>query len=94
MPRSQFLRVVPSFVLVLAVVLGSPLFAASADQQSNSSTVDQNKNEQATDNSGDPLKRPINEKRKKENARSLKRELRGEYKKWLDEDVRWIITDD
>src|SRR5215469_4191350 len=46
------------------------------------------------DQSGDPLKRPISEKRKKENAKSLKHELRGEYRKWLDEDVRWIITDD
>jgi GWxTD domain-containing protein len=42
----------------------------------------------------DPLKRPIPDKRKKENARSYKQELKGVYKKWLDEDVVWIITDD
>jgi GWxTD domain-containing protein len=95
MPGSQFPRVVPSFVLIFAAVLYSPVFAAaSADQQPSQSQVDQNnKNGQATDSSGDPLKRPIDEKRKKENARSLKRELRGEYKTWLDQDVRWIITD-
>ena len=44
--------------------------------------------------SGDPLKRPIEEKRRKANERSFKRELKGEYRKWLDEDVRWIISDD
>lgn len=48
----------------------------------------------AQDQSGDPLSRPISEKRKKENAKSLKHELKGEYKKWLDEDVRWIISDE
>lgn len=48
----------------------------------------------AQDQSGDPLTRPISESRKKENAKSLKHELKGEYKKWLDEDVRWIISDE
>jgi GWxTD domain-containing protein len=40
----------------------------------------------------DPLKRPIDEKKKKENANSLKQELSKTYKKWLDEDVVYIIT--
>jgi len=42
----------------------------------------------------DPLKRPIGEKQKKENAKALKQELGKTYKKWLDEDVRWIISDE
>ena len=42
----------------------------------------------------DPLKRPLTEKQKKANARSLRQELSKTYKKWLDEDVRWIITDE
>jgi GWxTD domain-containing protein len=42
----------------------------------------------------DPLKRPIPDKRKKENAKSYKQELKGVYKKWLDEDVIWIISDE
>ena len=42
----------------------------------------------------DPLKRPIPDKRKKENSRSYKQELKGVYKKWLDEDVTWIISDE
>jgi GWxTD domain-containing protein len=42
----------------------------------------------------DPLKRPISEKQRKENAKSLKQELGKTYRKWLDQDVRWIITDE
>jgi GWxTD domain-containing protein len=43
----------------------------------------------------DPLKRPLSEKEKRQRARALKKEVMGEtYKKWLDEDVRWIITDE
>ena len=43
--------------------------------------------------SEDPLKRPVDAKRKRENAKSLKHELNKEQRRWLDEDVRWIITD-
>jgi GWxTD domain-containing protein len=42
----------------------------------------------------DPLKRPLSEKQRKQNSKSLKIELSKTYKKWLDEDVRWIITDE
>ena len=49
---------------------------------------------QATPDAVDPLKRPTNEKQKKKNERALKQELSRPYKKWLDEDVVWIITDE
>ncbi len=42
----------------------------------------------------DPLKRPISDKQKKENAKALKQELSKTYKKWLDEDVIYIISDE
>jgi GWxTD domain-containing protein len=41
----------------------------------------------------DPLKRPLSDKEKFAQQKALKNELKGEYKKWVDEDVRWIITD-
>jgi GWxTD domain-containing protein len=100
MSRFPVLRVVPSFVFIFALGFGSTAFAASSHPSDGQAApdkpnqVDQNKGAQATDNPNDPLKRPLDEKRKKENAKSLRRELRGEYRKWLDEDVRWIITDD
>jgi GWxTD domain-containing protein len=42
----------------------------------------------------DPLKCPLSEKQRKKNAKSLRQELGRTYRKWLDEDVRWIITDE
>jgi len=42
----------------------------------------------------DPLKRPLSEKERKANEKRFKIEVSGSYKKWLDEDVRWIITDE
>ena len=46
------------------------------------------------DQQGDLLKRPLSEKQKRDNAKSLKQELGKTYKKWLDEDVVYIITDE
>jgi GWxTD domain-containing protein len=43
-----------------------------------------------TDSQQDPLKR----QRKKDDQGAIKEKLGGVYKKWLDEDVRWIITDE
>jgi GWxTD domain-containing protein len=42
----------------------------------------------------DPLKRPLSDKQRKANEKRFKQEVSGSYKKWLDEDVRWIITDE
>ncbi len=42
----------------------------------------------------DPLKRPLSQKQKKQNLRSLYKELDPADKKWLDEDVKYIITDE
>jgi GWxTD domain-containing protein len=42
----------------------------------------------------DPLKRAPTEKQKKQQKSSLKIELGKTYKKWLNEDVVWIITDE
>jgi GWxTD domain-containing protein len=42
----------------------------------------------------DPLNRKPNEKQKKQQKRALNIELSKTYKKWLNEDVVWIITDE
>jgi len=42
----------------------------------------------------DPLKRQPNEKQKKQQKRQLNIEISKVYKKWLNEDVVWIITDE
>ncbi len=40
-----------------------------------------------------PLNRPISDKERFKQQKELRQELKGPYKKWVDEDVRWIITD-
>jgi len=100
MSRFQFSRAVPSFVLLFIVGSFSAAFATprSADGQASSDQPQadqtQNKNGAADKSSTDPLKRELTEKQKKQNAKSLRKELGTSYKKWLDQDVRWIITDD
>ncbi len=42
----------------------------------------------------DPLKRRLSDREERERVKNTRAELKGSYKKWLDEDVRWIITDE
>ncbi len=99
MPRFSVLRIVPSFVFLFLLSLGSAQFAAAASSPDGQGTPDKSqadqKSGQAADNpSGDPLKRELSEKQRRQNAKAVKRELMdSSYKKWLDQDVRWIITD-
>ncbi|MCU1223164.1 MAG: hypothetical protein JWQ42_1257 [Edaphobacter sp.] len=46
-----------------------------------------------TEEKPDPLKRKLTDKEKFAQQKALKGELHGTYKVWLDQDVRWIITD-
>ncbi|MBZ5664983.1 MAG: GWxTD domain-containing protein [Acidobacteriia bacterium] len=71
-------------VLALVMALGSPVATLAQDKNTKGSDVTQT----------DPLKRPVSEKQRKANAKALRQELGRTYRKWLDEDVRWIITDE
>ncbi len=42
----------------------------------------------------DPLKHRLSDRQERERRKATVAELKGEYKKWLNEDVRWIITDE
>src|SRR5258707_8970086 len=79
-----------SLFLVFAVALSCGLSAAAQD--SNSKSSDQSGTPQGQSDSSDPLKRPLTEKQKKANAKSLHQEISKTYKKWLDEDVVYIIS--
>jgi GWxTD domain-containing protein len=46
-----------------------------------------------TEEKPDPLKRKLTDKEKFAQQKALRGELHGTYKVWLDQDVRWIITD-
>ena len=77
-------------VLAGVMALGFAAFAQAQDKEAKGSD---DKAAAAQGSQTDPLKRPIPEKQRKANAKALKIELSKTYKKWLDEDVRWIITD-
>ncbi len=62
--------------------------APSTTQQAQPSTT-QNQAQQP-----DPLKRQLSDKKRFEAKKELRKELKGPYRKWLDEDVPYIITDD
>lgn len=91
MSRFRFLRVVPPFMLLFVVGCFSTAFASPRPADNDQAQADQTQNK---NRATDPLKRELTEKQKKQNAKSLRKELEGSYKKWLDQDVRWIITDD
>jgi len=42
----------------------------------------------------DPLKRRLSDSQEKQRRKDTGIELKGSYKTWLDQDVRWIITDE
>jgi len=73
-----------------------PAAAESSPASASPSTpaVEEKGPAEKTSQETDPLKRPLTEKQRKQNSKSLKIELSKTYKKWLDEDVRWLITDE
>jgi len=92
----------PTLVVVLVLFFLGISLSATAQQDAKQSSSDQvpaptapaQTNSSQTGQSVDPLKRPLSEKQKKENAKALKQELSKTYKKWLDEDVVYIISDE
>ena len=83
-------RYFPISFLLLSLVVPGVWASAQQDAKSSSSGSSQSQQDQQVD----PLRRPITEKQKKENTKSLKQELSKTYKKWLDEDVVYIISDE
>jgi GWxTD domain-containing protein len=81
---------------VMWIAIGLFLCATSVFAQSDKSKNADQPASGSSDQAGqvDPLKRPLNDKEKKANEKRFKQEVSGSYKKWLDEDVRWIITDE
>jgi GWxTD domain-containing protein len=80
-------------VLAGAMSLGFAAASQAQDQDKEAKDSDNSNNSAAQGSQVDPLKRPIPDKQRKANAKALKIELSKTYRKWLDEDVRWIITD-
>src|SRR5438309_6867112 len=87
-----------AFLLAITFGMFGPTAAWGQDSktQDSKAKADQSSGDSSKDSAGqvDPLKRPLSDKEKKANEKRFKQEVSGSYKKWLDEDVRWIITDE
>src|ERR1700690_672017 len=91
--RSRFfaLFLVLSFLgLATAVIAQDSKAAPAGGAAPAASSTQETQGDQSQ--GADPLKRPLTEKQKKANERSLRQELSKTYKKWLDEDVVYIIS--
>jgi GWxTD domain-containing protein len=83
-------------VAVMALVCASGRAFAQDTPAANPATQDNGGVTQtpATAEKPDPLKRRLSDHEERARRKATVAELKGEYKKWLDEDVRWIITDE
>lgn len=90
-------------LLVSASLMGWCAVAQDQPAQADASKADQPAADQggpvkddasapSQSSSTDPLKRPPDAKQKRRNEKALRQELSKPYKKWLDEDVIYIIT--
>lgn len=80
-------------LVILALAAGFGGGRRSYAQDGSTTTSDGVTKAPAVTERPDPLKRPLTDKEKRQQSKDLKREVRGSYKTWLDQDVRWIITD-
>ncbi|MGB6403489.1 MAG: hypothetical protein WBF26_11635 [Candidatus Sulfotelmatobacter sp.] len=93
-------RVGSRYLLFVVFLAGAMGLGGSASAQADKPAAAGDQNSTATGAQAqptdevDPLKRPPSEKQKKQQKRNLNIELSKTYKKWLNEDVVWIITDE
>ena len=79
-------------LFLLVILVGSGCFVVQAQEKDKDKDKDQKAT--AADAQADGQQDPLKRDRKKDDQAAIKEKLGGVYKKWLDEDVRWIITDE
>ena len=94
MPRESLPNHVVTFSFLLAFIFLLAALSAAQEPKSDSSSQSGSASPQPQNKETDPLKRPLTEKQRKENEKRFKQEVSSSYKKWLNEDVAYIITDE
>ncbi|HTW45642.1 MAG TPA: GWxTD domain-containing protein [Acidobacteriaceae bacterium] len=79
--------------LILAIAISTIAYIPSAHARRWQQQGSQASDNQSTPDNQNPLTRKLSDKERFKQQKELRQELKGTYKKWLDEDVRWIITD-
>jgi GWxTD domain-containing protein len=91
MCRRRFAVLSAILIAMLAGAGGRSLRAQA--QQTSTPPDSSDASTQTQQDNQDPLKRQLSDKERFKQQKELHQELSETYKKWLDEDVRWIITD-
>src|SRR3981189_1390515 len=78
-------------ILMMGVLMGLGSTARAQEKEKDKNDADA---QASPEGQTDPLKRPITQKQKKQNSKSLRHELSKTDKDWLNKDVVWIITDE
>src|ERR1700690_117630 len=94
MSRVGFLKHLFAVLVLPVFILAVLSFASAQEGKADAPDPSAAASDEKSAPAADPLRRPLTDKQKKQNSKSLKIELSKTYKKWLDEDVRWIITDE
>jgi GWxTD domain-containing protein len=98
MNLSKLNVLLPGLALAAISCTGISAFAQGTQQQpGQEQTVQDNGNVTKvppTAEKPDPLKRRLSDREERQRIKDTRQELKGQYKRWLDEDVRWIITDE
>jgi len=79
------------YSISLAALSVAAIFPVAAQTAAAQKSGDQTASEPAE---RETVARPLSERQKKKNEEKLKKELETPYRKWLNEDVTYIITDD
>ncbi len=82
-----------SLIAIALPVWGQSKSEAKADSDEQKSSEEQ-KEDQQPDSQIDPLKKPLSEKQRRQNSKSLRTELTKVYKNWIGVDVAYIISDE
>ncbi len=64
-----------------------------AENESRAQVVNTSVDQGGKSDPNSPLNRKLGDKERFKQQKELRQELKGAYKKWVNEDVRWIITD-
>ena len=91
-PSSRLSLLSAATVFLAAGMFSVPVSLTAQDGQTTSTTGDVLK-APPQEEKPDPLKREPSDKERFRQQKEVRKELKGSYKKWVDQDVRWIITD-
>jgi GWxTD domain-containing protein len=87
-------RILPGSSVFGALVVGASLLALPLSSHAQTPQQQDVTRGPVTPDVPDPTKRPRSDAEKIRTNKAMKQELKGSYKTWVEQDVRWIITDE